>query len=75
MKEDEYQELALEIIDMLGVAFHFAGAKKQHIEELIDIYINEIGKFDDNQEFNQSNIIEIINQIKLHFPHFFIKTK
>lgn len=71
MQDKEYQELALEIIDMLGVAFYFAGAKSQHIKKLIDIYINEIDLLEEDAEFNQEFIISIIQQIKIKHPHFF----
>lgn len=71
MNDKEYEELALEIIDMLGVAFHFAGAKSQHIKELIDIYINEVDNMSDNEEFTQAIIITIINNIKIKYPQYF----
>lgn len=64
MKDTEYEELALEIIDMLAVALHFAGAKKEYIEDLIDIYIQEVESNDNNSEYNQQAIINLINQIK-----------
>lgn len=73
MKEQEYQELALEILDMLAVAFHFAGAKDSSIEKLLDIYIKEVEK--DNhyeEEYNQQAIIALINNIKQKHPQLFI---
>ncbi|WP_104697331.1 MULTISPECIES: hypothetical protein [unclassified Helicobacter] len=71
MQENEYQELALEIIDMLGVAFHFAGAESKYIKKLIDIYIDEIDLIEDDGDFNQALIISIIEQIKTKYPQFF----
>lgn len=71
MKAEEYEELALEILDMLGVALHFAGAKKQSIEKLIDIYIQEVEQNDDDAAYDQEAIISLINQIKKKNPQFF----
>ncbi len=71
MNDKEYEELALEIIDMLGVAFHFAGAKSEYIKKLIDIYIDEIDNMLDNEEFTQAVIITIINSIKIKYPQYF----
>ena len=71
MKAEEYEELALEILDMLGVALHFAGAKKQSIEKLIDIYIQEVEQDDDDAAYDQEAIISLINQIKKKNPQFF----
>ena len=71
MKKEEYEELALEILDMLGVALHFAGAKKQSIEKLIDIYIQEVEQNDDDAAYDQEAIISLINQIKKKNPQFF----
>lgn len=71
MKAEEYEELALEILDMLGVALHFAGAKKQSIEKLIDIYIQEVERNDDDAAYDQEAIISLINQIKKKNPQFF----
>ena len=71
MKAEEYEELALEILDMLGVALHFAGAKKQSIEKLIDIYIQEVEQNDDDAAYDQEAIISLINQIKRKNPQFF----
>lgn len=72
MNPKEYEELALEIIDMLGVAFHFAGAKPQNIKNLIDIYINEVDRVPDHEEFTQDKIIQIIQQIKNKNPQYFL---
>lgn len=71
MKAEEYEELALEILDMLGVALHFAGAKKQSIEKLIDIYIQEVEQNDDDAAYDQEAIISLIHQIKKKNPQFF----
>lgn len=71
MKAEEYEELALEILDMLGVALHFAGAKKQSIEKLIDIYIQEVEQNDDDTAYDQEAIISLIHQIKKKNPQFF----
>ena len=71
MRAEEYEELALEILDMLGVALHFAGAKKQSIEKLIDIYIQEVEQNDDDAAYDQEAIISLINQIKKKNPQFF----
>lgn len=72
MNDKEYEELALEIMDMLGVALHFAGAKPQYIKDLIDIYINEVDHVEDDEEFTQAKIISIIKNIKTKHPQYFI---
>ncbi|PAF51544.1 hypothetical protein [Helicobacter sp. 13S00477-4] len=61
----EFEELAVEIIDMLGVALHFAGVSPQNIEKAIDVYLEELDNIDENTPYGQKEIIEVIEQLKI----------
>lgn len=75
--EMSLEEMALEVIDMLGVALYFAGAKKAHIEELIELYSTQMDKFyaklPEDSTYGQNEMIEIIKSLKKDYPKFFIK--
>ncbi|MCE3038293.1 hypothetical protein [Helicobacter anatolicus] len=71
MKNTEYEELALEVLDMLAVAMYFAGAKKEYTEKLIDIYIEEVEKIDNDKDYDQQAIIDLIQTIKRKNPKLF----
>lgn len=76
MKDDELslEEMALEVLDMLCVALHFAGAKEEHIEELLQIYPAQIDKYFANLQssnYGQNEIIDIIKSLKRDYPQFF----
>ncbi|PAF47379.1 hypothetical protein BKH46_04685 [Helicobacter sp. 12S02634-8] len=60
----EFQELALEIIDMLGVALHFAGVKTENIPQAIDAYLEEIDTIDGEQTYGQKEIIAVIEGLR-----------
>ncbi|WP_095332158.1 hypothetical protein [Helicobacter sp. 11S02596-1] len=61
----ELEELALEIIDMLGVALHFAGVKDENIPTAIDAYLEEIDTIDDELPYGQKEMIALIEQLKI----------
>lgn len=68
-KDLEIQELALEVIDMLGVALHFAGGKD--IKELIDLYLEELDKVPEDTPYNQEQMIVLIEGLKKKYPKLF----
>ncbi|PAF48630.1 hypothetical protein BKH41_04985 [Helicobacter sp. 12S02232-10] len=60
----ELEELALEIIDMLGVALHFAGVKPENIQKAIDAYLEEIDTIDEDKPYGQKEMIEVIERLR-----------
>lgn len=70
-KDLEIQELALEVIDMLGVALYFAGAKENKIEELINLYMQELDKSDENLPYDQKQMIYLIRSLQKKYSKFF----
>lgn len=73
--EMSLEEMALEVIDMLGVALIFAGAKKEHIQKLIECYSSQMDKFyeslPEDAPYGRDEIVEIIKSLKNDYPHFF----
>lgn len=69
-KDLEIQELALEVIDMLGVALHFAGGKD--IKKLIDLYLEELEEVPEDTPYNQEQMIALINTLKTKHPKLFV---
>lgn len=68
-KDLEIEELALEVIDMLGVALHFAGGKE--IKKLIDLYLEELDKVPEDTPYNQEQMIALIERLKKKYPKLF----
>lgn len=60
----DFEDLALEVIDMLGVALHFAGVKTENIEKAIDAYLEELDNLDEDTSYGQKEIIEVIQSLK-----------
>lgn len=60
----DLEDLALEVIDMLGVALHFAGVKSENIEKAIDAYLEELDNLDEDTAYGQKEIIEVIQSLK-----------
>lgn len=60
----DLEDLALEVIDMLGVALHFAGVKSENIEKAIDAYLEELDNLDEDTSYGQKEIIEVIQSLK-----------
>lgn len=75
--EMSLEEMALEIIDMLSVALHFAGAKKQHIRDLIELYTEQMdifyAKLPEDAPYGQEEMISIIESLRQKYPKFFVK--
>ncbi|CUU40394.1 MULTISPECIES: hypothetical protein [Helicobacter] len=73
--EMSLEEMAMEVIDMLGVALYFAGAKKPHIEKLIELYSSQMDKFyellPEDAAYGRDEMIEIIKSLKNDYPQFF----
>lgn len=69
------EEMAFEVIDLLGVALYFAGAKKEYIQELITLYSEQIDKYYQNlpedAPYGQKEMIEIIKSLKKDYPQHF----
>lgn len=63
-EELDIEELALEAIDMLGVALHFAGVKSENIEKAIDAYLEELDNLDEDTSYGQKEIIKVIQTLK-----------
>jgi len=64
--KQEVEELSYEVLDTLSVAFYFAGVKKNHIKDALDLYIKSIDEVfeDEDGEMGMDEIIEVINYIK-----------
>lgn len=74
-KELEISELALEVIDMLGVALYFARAKKDKIQTLIELYMDELDCVDENLPYNQEQMIKLIHTLQKKYPQHFMDKK
>lgn len=71
-KDDfEFEDFATEIIDLLAVALHFAGVKKDKINEAIDIYLKELNNVDENLDYGQNEMIKVIEGMKDKYPKLF----
>lgn len=62
--EISLQDLALEVMDMLAVALHFAGVKDQNIDKAIEAYSQELDSFDEDTPYGQKEMIEVIERLK-----------
>ncbi len=72
--EKEIEELSTQLVDMLEVAFYFAGLKKEHLKNAIEIYLNGIDEYyanNDDGEMGVDEIIEVIENIKKIKPELF----
>lgn len=71
------EEMVLEVIDILGVALHFAGAKDESIQKLTTLYSEQIDKYYENlpedAPYGQKEMIEIIQSLKKDYPEHFHK--
>lgn len=70
-KDLEIQELAIEVMDMLCVALHFAGAKNESLQTLLDHYLDELDKIDENTPYNQEQMIALIKLLQSKYPQYF----
>jgi len=72
--EEENQELSLHLADMLEVALLYAGAKKDKIEKIAKLYVDNIDealKDDESEEMDREDIITVIEFIKGKHPELF----
>ena len=72
--EREIEELSTQLVDMLEVAFYFAGLKKENFKNAIEIYLNGIDEYYANNEDGEmgvDEIIEVIKHIKKTKPELF----
>ena len=72
--EDENQELSLHLADMLEVALIYAGAKKDKIEKIAKLYVDNIDealKDDDSDEMDREDIITVIEFVRSKNPELF----
>ena len=72
--EKEIEELSTQLVDMLEVAFYFAGLKKEHLKNAIELYLNGIDEYyanNDDGEMGVDEIIEVIEYIKKTKPELF----
>ncbi len=72
--EREIEELSTQLVDMLEVAFYFAGLKKENFKNAIEIYLNGIDEYYANNEDGEmgvDEIIEVIKHIKKRKPELF----
>lgn len=69
------EEMVLEVIDILGVALHFAGAKDESIQKLTTLYSEQIDKYyeklPEDAPYGQKEMIEIIKSLKKDYPEHF----
>lgn len=74
---EDIEQVALEVMDMLGSALYFAGAKEECIDELIELYPKQIDKYfaklPQDAEYGQKEMIDIIQSLKKDYPKFFHK--
>ncbi|KHG34274.1 hypothetical protein [Sulfurospirillum sp. MES] len=73
--EEEIEEMAMQLADMLGAALFFAGAKKEDLPKAIDLYLKSIDEVfedeDDDAEMGFDEIIEVITYMKNKYPKLF----
>ena len=72
--EEENQELSLHLADMLEVALIYAGAKKDKIEKIANLYVDSIDealKDDDSEEMDREDIITVIEYVRSKNPSLF----
>lgn len=69
--QDIDEESAIEILDLLCVALHFAGVKQECIEKALQLYSKEIDNFDENASYGQKEIIQIILTLRKKYKDLF----
>lgn len=67
--KEEIKDLQLDVLIVMQTALYFAGIKKEFIPACIDLYIQ---KLDENPEleYNEDNVIKIIESIKAENKQF-----
>lgn len=72
--ELEIEELAMQLADMLGVALHYAGVKKDMIREAVDAYLKSMDElFEDSEhvEYGYEEVIRVIEHMRENNRHLF----
>ena len=72
--KQEIEELSYEVLDTLSVAFYFAGAKRDKIKEVLNLYIESLDEVfeDEDGEMGVDEIIKVIKYIKKNHKELFI---
>lgn len=77
--EIEIEEMAMQLADMLGVALHFAGVKKDDLPKAVDLYLNAIDEVfeddDEDAEMGFDEIVQVIQYLKTKHPKLFESKK
>ena len=75
--EIEIEEMAMQLADMLGVALHFAGVKKDDLPKAIDLYLKGLDEVfedeDEDSDMGFEEIIQVIEYLKTKHPKLFHK--
>ena len=75
--EIEIEEMAMQLADMLGVALHFAGVKKDNLPKAIDLYLKGLDEVfedeDEDSDMGFEEIIQVIEYLKTKHPKLFHK--
>lgn len=74
MNEFEFEDLAVQLTDMLEVALYFAGAKKDKLEDAAQAYVEALDELFENTEeieIGVNEIIKTINHLKKTKQEFF----
>ncbi|PAF51060.1 hypothetical protein BKH43_02295 [Helicobacter sp. 13S00401-1] len=71
--QDEIRDLEAQIFDLLQVSLHFAGVKKDYMQEALEGYMELLGEEKDDAEYSVHEIIALIKKMKAKSPHFFNK--
>ncbi|PAF45318.1 hypothetical protein [Helicobacter sp. 11S02629-2] len=71
--QDDIRDLEAQVFDLLQVSFHFAGVKKDYMQEALESYMELLGEEDNEAEFSVHEIIALIKKIKAKSPHLFNK--
>ncbi|MBN2963768.1 hypothetical protein JWV37_03155 [Sulfurospirillum sp. T05] len=72
--EFEIEELAMQLADMLGVALHFAGVKKDDIPKAVDAYLDGIDECfgeDEDGEMGFEEVVKVITHLQNTKPELF----
>lgn len=75
MKQDNeiaMQDMAYEISILLEAMLFYAGVKKENLDKVAQLYIENIDKvLEDSQSEGFEECVEVINYLKKDYPEFF----
>ncbi|MDE5603473.1 MAG: hypothetical protein K2I71_06115 [Helicobacter sp.] len=69
--EEEVEELAIQLSDMLCVALILSGVKESKLQDALDAYIN--GLDEESLEYGVKEILANLQKLKQHKPELFGK--